>query len=67
MRYSYDFKIWRICLKLPTFYTKKDWTQKVCLTYFITILYDETDLDIQVIIFYVCLIEKLSETYWNEP
>lgn len=31
---------------LPTFYTLPDKTRKICLTYFITILYEEIDLDI---------------------
>ncbi len=31
---------------LPTFYTLSDKTKKICLTYFITILYEETNLDI---------------------
>jgi hypothetical protein len=31
---------------LPTFYTLPDKTKKICLTYFITILYEETNLDI---------------------
>lgn len=34
---------------LPMFYTKRNGSQKVCLTYFIVILYDETNLDIQTI------------------
>ena len=34
---------------LPTYYTKKDGTQKICLTYFIVILYNEENLDIQTI------------------
>lgn len=31
---------------LPTFYTLEDGTKKVCLTYFITILYEEENLEI---------------------
>lgn len=31
---------------LPTYYTLPDQTKKICLTYFITILYEEHDLDI---------------------
>jgi len=31
---------------LPTFYTLPDKTKKICLTYFITILYEEINLDI---------------------
>ena len=34
---------------LPIYYTKKDKTKKLCLTYFIVILYDESNLDIQTI------------------
>lgn len=34
---------------LPTYYTKRDGGEKVCLTYFIVILYDESNLDIQTI------------------
>jgi len=31
---------------LPTYYTLEDGSKKICLTYFITILYEETNLDI---------------------
>ncbi|MDB9484113.1 hypothetical protein PN476_15995, partial [Dolichospermum circinale CS-537/05] len=31
---------------LPTYYTLPDKTKKICLTYFITILYEEINLDI---------------------
>lgn len=34
---------------LPTYYSKKDGTKKLCLTYFIVILYNEQNLDIQTI------------------
>lgn len=34
---------------LPTYYTKRDGSKKLCLTYFIVILYNETNLDIQTI------------------
>lgn len=34
---------------LPTYYSKSDGTKKICLTYFLTVLYDETNLDIQII------------------
>lgn len=34
---------------LPTFYTKRDGQKKICLTYFIVILYNEVNLDIQTI------------------
>lgn len=34
---------------LPTFYTKRDGEKKICLTYFIVILYNEANLDIQTI------------------
>ncbi len=34
---------------LPTFYTKSDNTKKICLTYFITILYERETLEILVI------------------
>lgn len=34
---------------LPTFYTKRDGQKKLCLTYFIVILYNEINLDIQAI------------------
>ncbi|TLS36560.1 hypothetical protein FCL54_14750 [Pseudalkalibacillus caeni] len=35
---------------LPTYYTKSNGKKKICLTYFITILYDETNLDLQTIL-----------------
>jgi hypothetical protein len=35
---------------LPTYYTKKNGEKKPCFTYFIVILYDETDLTIQSIL-----------------
>ncbi|MEY5130577.1 MAG: hypothetical protein RL734_644 [Bacteroidota bacterium] len=34
---------------LPTYYTLRDRSKKICLTYFITILYEEENLDILVI------------------
>lgn len=34
---------------LPTFYNKNNKNKKICLTYFITILYDKNDLSIKVI------------------
>lgn len=34
---------------LPIYYTKRDGSKKICLTYFIVILYDESNLDIQTI------------------
>lgn len=34
---------------LPVYYTKRDGSKKICLTYFIVILYDENNLDIQTI------------------
>ncbi|EOU1467733.1 TPA: hypothetical protein ACOTFX_001211 [Clostridium perfringens] len=34
---------------LPTYYTKNDGSKKLCLTYFIVILYNEINLDIQTI------------------
>lgn len=48
---------------LPVFYTKADGTKKVCLTYFIVILYDETNLDIQTIAISCMPNGKLKDVY----
>lgn len=51
---------------LPAFYTKKDGSKKLCLTYFICILYDEKDLNIQCI-FITCMPNgKLSKVYGSD-
>lgn len=50
---------------LPQFYTKVDWTSKICLTYFITILYNQANLDIQVINVLCMPNWALNEEYWN--
>ena len=51
---------------LPTYYTKKDGEQKLCLTYFLVILYDEHNLDIQTIILTCMPNGELSEIYGNK-
>lgn len=51
---------------LPTFYNKTNGTRKICLTYFITILYDENNLDIQVINILCMPNWILKEEYWNK-
>ena len=48
---------------LPSFYTKSDGSKKICLTYFIAILYNEENLNIQTI-FITCMPNgALSEIY----
>lgn len=51
---------------LPTYYTKKDGSKKVCLTYFIVILYNETNLDIQTIAITCMPNGELSEIYGDD-
>ncbi len=51
---------------LPTFYTKTDGTRKICLTYFLIILYDESNLDIQTIILTAMPNGELNEIYGDE-
>ena len=51
---------------LPTYYTKKNGEKKLCLTYFLLILYDETNLDIQTIILTCMPNGKLSSIYGNK-
>lgn len=51
---------------LPFVYTKKDGTKKVCLTYFIVILYDETNLDIQTIVLLCMPNGKLHDVYGDD-
>ncbi|MFE1245113.1 hypothetical protein ACFW35_13355 [Fictibacillus sp. NPDC058756] len=51
---------------LPTFYTKNDGTKKVCLTYFITILYNESNLDIQTIVIMCMPNGLLSKVYGDD-
>lgn len=48
---------------LPSFYTKSDGSKKICLTYFICVLYNEENLDIQTIILTCMPNGKLSEIY----
>lgn len=48
---------------LPTFYTKTDGTKKICLTYFIIILYNENNLKIQSIVLTCMPNGELSEEY----
>lgn len=48
---------------LPTFYTKEDGTKKICLSYFICILYDEDGSDIQTILISCMPNGELSEFY----
>lgn len=50
---------------LPTFYTKKDGTKKICLTYFITILYDKKTLEIELITIN-CMPNGELESYYKE-
>lgn len=52
---------------LPFFYTKKDGTKKICLSYFICILYDESNLSIQTIIILCMPNGALSDQYENRP
>lgn len=51
---------------LPTFYTKTDGTRKICLTYFLIILYDESNLDIQTIVLTAMPNGELNEIYGDE-
>ena len=48
---------------LPTFYHKSNGEEKICLTYFICILYNEENLDIQSIIITCMPNGELSEIY----
>lgn len=48
---------------LPTYYTKRDGTKKLCLTYFIIILYNEVNLDIQTIAITCMPNGKLNSVY----
>lgn len=48
---------------MPTFYTKSDGSKKLCLTYFIAILYNEENLDIQASIITCMPNGELSEIY----
>ena len=51
---------------LPSFYTKKDGEKKICLTYFLLILYDESNLDIQTIVLTCMPNGKLYSIYGNK-
>lgn len=51
---------------LPTYYTKRDGSKKLCLTYFIVILYNETNLDIQAIAITCMPNGELYEVYGDE-
>lgn len=51
---------------LPPYYTKKDGEKKLCLTYFLLILYDESNLDIQTIVLTCMPNGKLSSIYGNK-
>lgn len=48
---------------LPTFYNKNDGTRKICLTYFICILYNPENLDIQAMIITCMPNGELSKVY----
>lgn len=52
---------------LPTFYNKGKINEKICLTYFITILYDKEDLTIKVISIDCMPNGELSFHYKNRP
>jgi len=52
---------------LPTFYGKGNENEKICLTYFITILYDKEDLTIKVISIDSMPNGELSFHYKNRP
>lgn len=51
---------------LPTFYTKRDGQKKICLTYFIVILYNELNLDIQTIAIICMPNGELNSVYGNK-
>ena len=51
---------------LPTHYTKKDGEIKLCLTYFLNILYDEKDLDIQAMVLTCMPNGNLKKIYGNK-
>lgn len=51
---------------LPTYYTKKDGSKKICLTYFIVILYDESNLDIQTIAITCMPNGELNDVYGDD-
>lgn len=51
---------------LPTYYTKRDGSKKLCLTYFIVILYNETNLDIQTIAITCMPNGGLASTYGDK-
>ena len=51
---------------LPTYYTKKDGERKICLTYFLLILYDENNLDIQAIVLTCMPNGKLGSIYGSK-
>lgn len=51
---------------LPTFYTKKDGVKKICLTYFIVILYNETNLNIETLVITCMPNGELSDVYGRE-
>ena len=48
---------------LPTFYTKNDKTKKICLTYFIVILYNKLNLKIESLIVTCMPNGELSDVY----
>ena len=51
---------------LPTYYTKRNGKKKICLTYFIVILYDESNLDIQTIAITCMPNGELSSIYGDD-
>jgi len=51
---------------LPTFYTKTNGQKKVCLTYFLIILYNEQNLDIQAIVLCCMPNGDLNTIYGNK-
>lgn len=70
---SYKWKIitntWRkeeYKWNLPSLYTKNNWEKKICLTYFITILYNQDNLDIQVINVLCMPNWALKDEYWDD-
>ena len=52
---------------LPTYYNKGKENQKICLTYFITILYDKSNLDIKVISIDCMPNGELEQYYKSRP
>jgi hypothetical protein len=51
---------------LPTFYTKSNGVKKICLTYFLIVLYNEKNLDIQSIVLSCMPNGELQSVYGNK-